>query len=373
MKNLPGTIWPSEEQRLLFTAALGEPAPAAAAWQAMRPDGSIEELEDGSFPLLPLVYRNLSLAGHDDFDLQRLKGIYRRAWVRNNLLVERTESISKALDEKRFRVEFVEGVTLASRFYDELALRPTSLVDILVAREDRRSALAALARIGWGERRDLAPGGDDASYLFDEQGNACVVQTSLAPDLMSNPASGPETFLWEPGDRHPVGDVAIPVPPPTETLFAVCVGHARVEGVRNLQWIADAKMVLQVDVDWQRIVALARASGQISRLHDALVCLRDLAGPKPPQEVCNELAATAEGRRQRISYLCSVGAIWGPGALPALVGEHIAGTADRSFLGVVAAFPGFLRRRWNLARTWHVPFAAGKRALRLLGDAGRAT
>ena len=265
-------------------------------------------------------------------------------------------------------------MTIASRFYGELGLRPTSAIDVLIDAVDSSKALGVLARAGWTERRELATGRHYESYVFDSDANACLVRTRLAPDIPSKRAGArPPSFLWGSGDRHSVGDVEVPVPPPTEALFAVCVTHARIEPGHNLQWIVDAKMVLQVDVDWDRLVALGRESGQVSRLHDALVSLASLPGPTPPREICDRLATTPVSRRQRISYLFTVGAISGPRPLQALLGEHLAATTERSVLGVVAAFPGFLRMRWSLARTWHVPFAAGKRAVRLLGQRERAT
>ena len=134
----------------------------------MRPRISIDELEPGSFQLLPLIYSNLSEARHEDVDLPRLKGIYRRSWVKNSLLVERSKAASEALSESNARAEFVEGVLLASRFYRELGLRPTSMLDVLVDPLDAPTALAALARAGWTERPELIPSDGRARYVFDE-------------------------------------------------------------------------------------------------------------------------------------------------------------------------------------------------------------
>ena len=78
----PGAFWPSELQQLLLIAALAEQSTAVEAWQEVRPRISIDELEPGSFQLLPLIYSNLSEARHEDVDLPRLKGIYRRTWVK---------------------------------------------------------------------------------------------------------------------------------------------------------------------------------------------------------------------------------------------------------------------------------------------------
>jgi Uncharacterised nucleotidyltransferase len=366
--NPPGTFWPSESQELLLVAALADPPAAVAAWQALRPRISIDELEFGSFELLPLIYRNLGLAGHDDVDLPRLKGIHRRTWVRNNMLVERTKATSKALSDDGLRGEFVEGAMLALRFYDELGLRPTSLVDVLVDVHDGAAALAALGRAGWSERGSSGPGRGGVRYVFDEAGNACVLRTTLAVDLTRHTGNGrASAWLWETGEHYGVGEADIPVPPPTETFFAVCVLHARAGSLPNVQWIVDAKMALRADIDWPRLVTLAQENGQALRVRDALGVLNRLPGPRPPQDARDRLAAARVGTRERLSYRCTTGSIRGLGGLPALVAEHVASTADRSVLGTVAAFPGFLRDQWNLAHTWHVPFAAGKRAIALLG------
>ena len=371
MSSPPGTVWPSERQELLLVAALADGSAAVDAWEDVRPRLSIDELELGSFALLPLIYRNLSAGGHDDVDLPRLKGIFRRTWVRNNLLVERTTAAASGLLESGIRAEFVEGVALASRFYGELGLRPTSFVDALVDERDLSGALTTIARAGWTETPALAPG-RGVRYVFDRDGNACILRTVLAADSIRPAHARPRAFLWETDERHSLGGVAIPVPPPTETLFAACVLHTRVGSRQNMQWIVDAKMLLPAGIDWDRLFSLARESGQVSRVRDALGLLARLPGSTPPREVCDRFAAAPVSRRERLTYLCTVGAIRGPGSLPVLVGEHVAATADRSALAVVATFPGFLRDRWDLARTWHVPFAAGKRAVRRLGHRGSA-
>ena len=180
------------------------------------------------------------------------------------------------------------------------------------------------------------------------------------------------SWLWDAGERHRVQDVDFSVPPSTETLFAVCASHARVEWLPNMQWILDAKMVMQTPIDWERVVVLAEQSGQAPRLYDALDFLARLPGPKPPQEVCERLAAIPVSRRLRLSYRCTIGATRGPARLQALVGEHLAhsrpfGSRSRRSPSTLAA--GSL----GLARTRDVPVAAGKRVVRLVGHRERAT
>lgn len=372
VRNLTGTFWPSALHEQLLVVALEDRHAAVSSWQELRPRLSLDTLELGSFQLLPLIYRNLTRGGYDDADLPRLKGVYRRAWVTNNLLVERTKESSAALAEAGVPALFIEGVMIASRFYPTLGLRPTSSIDVLVDEGDGVAALASLVGAGWRERSDVAAGRRGIRYLFDDNQKVCILRTVLAVDVV-RPIDGRSShaLMWETADQHFVGDAEVRVPPPTETLFAVCVMHARVESTPNVQWIADAKMVLQTDVDWQRLLVLAEESGQVSRLRDALGFLGSLPGPKPPAEVCDRLATTKVTRRQRLSYLCTAGWARGAGGLPSLVAEHLVTTTNRSFLGTIATFPRFLRDRWSLAHTWQVPIAAGRRAVGVLSPRRR--
>ena len=82
---MTGSFWPSPSQRELLEVALGTGEEAQAAWQRLRPTLDLDNLEPGSFALLPLVYQALVENGSDDSLLPRLKGIYKNTWVRNNL------------------------------------------------------------------------------------------------------------------------------------------------------------------------------------------------------------------------------------------------------------------------------------------------
>jgi hypothetical protein len=73
---------------LLLTVAVGPDAAAIRAWQAWRGQGGdLGTLDRDEHPVLPMLYRRLVALGIEDGDLQRLLGIHRQCWARNQQLL----------------------------------------------------------------------------------------------------------------------------------------------------------------------------------------------------------------------------------------------------------------------------------------------
>jgi Uncharacterised nucleotidyltransferase len=364
-----GTFWPSPLQEELLTVALAEPAVAVEAWTRLVPRFSLDELEPGSFALLGLVYRNLAAASHTDSLLPRLKGIYRKTWATNGLLIERTKETSSALADAGIRGLFVEGPVFAERFYGEIGLRPGSYVDVIIDAPSVQVAIAPLRAAGWFQRQDLSTERHGHRFLADDHGHLCLVRTSIAMDF--DGAAGPRAAhapLFDHAVTHDLGGHEIPVPSVSDCLLAICVAHTRGTSASRTQWIADAKMLLQTDIDWSRVVALGDAAGQTPRLAASIDYLAHVAGPLPPRQVRDQLAQTRVDMRDRLVYACTTRRPGGAGALPWLLAEHLATTRDESLMRSLGTFPRHLRDRWNLDHSWQVPIAAGRRTARLLGS-----
>jgi len=305
--------------------------------------------------------------------LARLKGIYRRAWVRNNLLLERTSATAEALGTAGIRALFVEGATLAACYYPELGMRPTMFVTLLVDEDAEAAALALLPRCGWHEPPGAGPVTGAPRSLYDRDANVCLLRTSIAYDfvLPSDPA-GSHAPLWEAAATQAVSGSEVLVPSATDALLAVCVAGARRGPVPNIQWIVDAAMVLRTQsIDWGRLLDVGISRGQALRLRDAFRYLAQIPCPRPPDEVRRRLEATSASPRERLAHACAAGSVRGLGALPEIVAEHLAATAGESATRALLLFPGRLRERWNVDSSRKLPLAASQRAWRLLSGGSR--
>src|SRR5581483_7792401 len=284
--------------------------------------------------------------------LPRLKGIYRRSWVKNNLLLRRTREIAETLDAAGLRPLFLEGATLAARYYPELGLRPTSTVHLLLAPGGEQLVLSRLTHGGWQPRvgSGAFPG---FRLLFDPWGNICAVRTALALDFAEPGSPGTaEAPLWQAAQLQDAAGSDVLVPAPTDALLALLVGGVRVGPIPRTQWVTDAAMVLRAgEVDWDRLLELGGAHGQTLRLRDGLAYLLHLPGPRPPglHEAIDRLGGQSTSRREGLGYSFSSGSLSRLGGFSEAVAEHLAATNGDSAARTMTRFPAHLRERWGLA------------------------
>jgi hypothetical protein len=345
MARLPGSFWPSAEQELLLAIALGDSERALTAWRTLRTRVDLDNLEPGSFTLLPLVYRTLSQADVKDSRLERLKGIYRSTWAKNHVLLDGSKAALAGLGD---RVVVLDGIATAARFYGEIPLRPTPMLELLAGPNDRVAAARALEESGWSRS---ASGATD--WFTATNDLLCSVRSAIAADF-------PGGEVWSSSERAGLEGTAVRVLSAADQLLASVVTGARVTSNRTIAWIPDAVLIIRSGrVDWERLTSVAIANSQTLRLRHALAYLS--AHVDVPDAARERLQAAPVSRRERSAYALTANRVGRLGAFPQTVGEHL-GAPD----GSVRGLPRFIRERWGLDHGWQLPAAAGRRAWRVL-------
>jgi hypothetical protein len=298
---LGGSFWPSERQKLLLRTACGD----GEAWQQLRPRLELDRLELGSFPVLPLVHRQLIELGIDDPYVPRLAGIRRRTWTMNRLELERVTPALRSLDEPIV----VGGWQFPAHYYrGDFGLRPVE-------------GLEVLERFAWE---------------------------------FSTPDREPELETFE----ITLGETKARALVPTDELVRVCLAGARVHQPPNILWLADALAVLRCEIDWDRVVRHALRLRAMLRLRDALVYLRRELGAVVPEQAIRDLEAHPPRRREALAHRRA-------GRSPRVVAPRFLQiTADRPLPAALFALPTFLRDELGLERRSQVPAEIVRRRLR---------
>ena len=250
--------WPTARQSLLLRAALLSRESAVTAWRDWRESGDLADVDRGSFRLLPLLYRNLTRHNIDDPQLPRLRGVYRQAWYRNQLAMERAHEAARTLTAAGIPVMALKGAALIDGIYGESGARPMDDVDLMVPRRSATKALLILGEAGWSSPTHRS--GDFRRALRIVHGVALVRANGLPIDLhwrlLDESNAGDATF-WEAAEPLPFGDSSVLRLCPADQLLHLSVHGIRWDPVPPIRWAADIYLLLErrgADVDWERLV-----------------------------------------------------------------------------------------------------------------------
>ncbi|HEV7766892.1 MAG TPA: nucleotidyltransferase family protein [Thermoanaerobaculia bacterium] len=313
-----GTFLPTLEQHhLLCAALLRDPAQVREAFALWKSRVHVDDVDHGSFRLLPLLYRNLMRHGIDDPLLPRLKGVYRQVWFRNQLVLDHGVRSLRALQDAHIPAIVLKGAALAGTAYAEPALRPMEDFDVLVARADFARAAEVLRGNGWSFHPPLSD--PDAHFVFQ---HAVGMRREGGGDLDLHwsasglPLDGQSAqTMWDSSRELRIGDGETRMLGAADQLLQICA-HATLlnEHIPPIRWAADAFHLIvshlsqAAQIEWQPLLALARERRLSHVLRLCLEYLRDGLDVAIPEEVLRTLRKQERiGERLALSLRTSGG------------------------------------------------------------------
>jgi hypothetical protein len=298
---------PQDREEALLRAALSAPPEAAAIWRRVSMAIDVETLNPAWLDVLPLLYRKLAAAGAEDPWLGRLKGVYRRAWYANQLLLRRAGAVLEALHAGRVEGMVLGGAAVALMHYRDAGARPMSDTCIAVRPEAVGRALEVLDRAGWH-----APPLSVDALLSTRLGVGLRDASGAGLELRWHalPIPSFEDDLWGAAVPLGIGDVRTQAPCSEDQLLQTCAhGIAWTPGPRSFCWLADALVILGSSgraIEWERVVAQAIGKRVVLALRATLPYLRDTFAAPVPAGVVDSLQAASTTRSERAAFRASL-------------------------------------------------------------------
>ncbi len=332
---------PNAGQERLLRAALLGPEEAGRAWGEWYAEYGLEAPDEGSFRLLPLVFRNVERsAGGPWPEWEKLRGIYRRAWGRNQWLFHRVRPVLEELAEMGIRPMMLKGAALSARVYPDVGARPMQDVDLMIPRASAAEVFALLERRGWRSKRwrPAEVGAPFFSYThamdFESQ-EGCLMDLHWHALVQCCHAGADEPF-WNNAERFEFMGMETLTPGATEQLLQICVHGIVWSPQPSARWVADAVLLVRQErVDWARLAALGEKLDLAPHLEAALSYLQAKWDVRVPEDA---LKALSEARR-------------GVGTM-AEFGRDMEPFAARSAWNDLLAFWGRWRRSLGGASPW---------------------
>lgn len=359
----PGIGFPSSQQELLLSAALGRDEIAVRAWERWEEEVGPGRADPASLRLLPLAWWNLVRRGASGPRINRLKTYYWESWAKSNALLELAAEQTAAFGAQGIPTILLKGAALASSYYEKAALRPMSDVDLLVPDAAAGEAQRILESSGWRPMQRLPAlpllhglGFEDgAGRLLDLHRHALV--EGCRPEA--------DDGFWARAEAVKIAGTAARILAPADQLLHVCVHGLRWSKVPAIQWVADAMVILESAsdrIDWDLMVEEARARRVVVPLRRALEYVRSGFDVPALDPVCRHLSALRCNLGERIEFETRIRPpSLGRGLLLHWF-DHLRLREEAPWPSRVLGFPGYWRDLWGLRTLKDIPSAAVRKS-----------
>ena len=267
--------------------------------------------------MLPLLYANLRRHGVDDPLVEKLKGVYRLAWYKNNLLAHRIADLLHELSEAGIETLILKGAALVSLYYEDPGLRPMADIDVMVRPEQAGKTAALLEAQGWRPKADFQ------AQRRSRHSVGFIGENGLELDLhwyllRQCCYPGADLRLWENAVPVRVGGVEALAPGPADLLLHTLVHGSWWSAQPSIRWVADAVIVISGSgtagsgaaaslaagsrLDWAYLVEEARARQVVLTVREMLTYLLETFSAPVPEVVMAELRSEPVTRAERIVY-----------------------------------------------------------------------
>ncbi|WP_201352031.1 nucleotidyltransferase domain-containing protein [Hydrogenimonas urashimensis] len=362
-----GGYWPSQEDTYLLEAILLPKDAALEAWEKWLRTVNYEALQEGPQRMFPLLYMKLRKEGVEHPLMQRFKGIYRRAWYKNQMTFHRIRPLMEALDEAGVRTVILKGAAMIALYYRDLGLRPMNDFDFLIRLSDVAKALPVLKKEGYEPIDGTWEMFDEELFYFMHGFGFRHTQTGQELDLhwhllRENCGTHDDDALWQrvqPVDFNGFSTYTLDA---TDHLMHTCVHGLEWNPVASIRWIADAKTIIDnSEIDWPRLLDDARTRHVVLPLLYSLRYLWERFHASIPEDALTGLEAIEP---KRIEYYRDAVKRYGENLtfkeeLLKRIYMYLNYVQARSkrpyaFLNPVWAF-SFLKLYWRLSSIWQIP------------------
>ena len=262
------------EGQLLSAATQPRPV-AQEAWELWRATCRLEAAGQPSRALFAMLYANL-IADLGGPDTTLLKGVYRRTWYGNQLVLAHVKPLLDRLAAQDVGTVLLNDASLVAGHYPDIGYRAIGCIDILVRAEDWNSSITAAAGEGWQPQPGKSFASPTSLSIMTFEGSERRSLRIWANLFAAEPREDTEDRIWQEARGIPVNGRSILSLGPVEQLLCLSAEAVRVREP-PLFLYADARLLVQsltARSDWTRLVWQAQRFEHILPLRNMLEFLQ---------------------------------------------------------------------------------------------------
>jgi len=297
-----GECWPTPHQEMLLNAALFTGERSISHWRQWAKSIELDNVDTASHRLLPLLYRNLNQQGVEHPDMDRYKGVYRRTWYRNQILMHKLQSVVGVLQSHQIDTMLLKGSAMILGYYIDHGVRSMNDFDVLVPVHQVRDVIDLLASSEWHTEFPTVSSRIQFTHsmLFQDAGGHDfdlhwhMMEECCLPEA--------EQAVWAHASPVQVGPVLTHLPHHTDHLIHTLVHGLRWEQVSPIRWVADSVTILRKaesgGVDWDRLIDRVQFCKVVVPMRLGLHYLAKKYAAPIPSDVLSNLDRISVPRRE---------------------------------------------------------------------------
>jgi len=307
--------FPDPLQEIFLKAALGDRNEALESWRVWKAKVDIEDVDFATFRLLPILYKNLKKHQIEDPLMDKLKGIYRYNWAKNQMLIYATTSILRDLKAKKIPTLLLKGLPLALLAYRDVGCRFMSDVDMLVPPDRAVDAIKIMIEKGWMPKFQgfIRPDSNWAKEYIKRRpscpfSNASGIELDLHW-LVTHDSFDPNinNGFWKESIPLELDNETTNTLNPADMLVHVCTHGARWNISPPFRWVADAIMILRKwdNLDWERVIKQTERLKVTLPMRDTLSYLNIKFKAEIPEDILYSLFQKQVSKWEAREYFLS--------------------------------------------------------------------
>jgi hypothetical protein len=286
-------------------------------WHSLRLAGDVTAEE---YPLLPLIYERAQGWGASSPLMPRLKGIYRRAWTKNQLLLHSFDELLDRFEQAGIPVMCLRDVAADLGCYAPVRLRSLDRLDLAVLPENLPRAISLLSALDWLPVPSISTL-DTASFRQWEtlqrfQNPARQILYLHWHVLPGVPSPEIDRQIWQSASSIHLNGRQMLMPDPESQLLLISLG-VNPPSPQRLISLVDACLLLRSDVmDWNKLLESAFKFRLVLPLLTTLQRLNSVADDIASGWVIDLLASAKLGALCRLEQYADIQPAGGCALLP---------------------------------------------------------
>lgn len=373
--------FPNKEEELFLRLVLSEIKDFKLLWDTWREEVKYDDLNHATVGLVPFLYMRLRETGvHDDL-FDRMKGVYKFTWVKNQALFEVIGRTIKLLNEHDVQVVLLKGLPLLLCAYKDIGARFLSDGDILIKPSDIKKVISIMQNAGWTVKKGQVP---RLEYLpedviervvkeitfINQQGIEVDVHWRVFENLGDVTYRNIMLFgeIWETKHQVVYNGNTFYILSPELMLIHVIVHGNLAEKVKTIRFVSDAVMIIRnMGVDWNLFLEKVELYNFNADIYFAFKYLLKCGFISLSRDVEEKILSRLPSGIQLALYYKKTNSMHKPfGGFPRHFRTYWRHMPKRKFPRNLYDFLDYLKLAWGLSRKRDIPkFVFGKYLQRL--------